>query len=201
MRRLLRGKRITAATPLDSTPDADRPQRIGDLSAPEVQASIGRALQILAARSKAPGYVQHELQPVVQVCASGEHYARWRKDRDRLLRRSSNGWSAAAWPERLGPSEVAIVLLPYPAGRVGPAVAASKVVYRPAFIDGRAESPEAVILLALQLVRLWLHMTPEQETLMLGPPVLEKIQRARVQRRSLLDCGAAAWPLAAPDGL
>jgi hypothetical protein len=49
--------------------------------------------------------------------------------------------------------------------------------------------------------RMWLHMTADEDTLVLAPPVLEEFQRARVQRRSLLDCGVASWPLPAPDGL
>lgn len=53
----------------------------------------------------------------------------------------------------------------------------------------------------MQAVRLWLHETADEDTLVLAPPVLEEFQRARAQRRSLLDCGATSWPLAAPDGL
>ena len=53
----------------------------------------------------------------------------------------------------------------------------------------------------MQVVRLWLHMTPDSDTLVLAPPVLEEFQRARMQRRSLLGCGVSSWPLPPPDGL
>ena len=93
------------------------------------------------------------------------------------------------------------MLLPYPAGRVGPALAAAKIVYEPVFLYGRAETRAAVELLAMQAVRMWLHMTADEDTLVLAPPVLEEFQRARVQRRSLLDCGVSSWHLPPPDGL
>ncbi len=137
----------------------------------------------------------------MQVCGDGEQYARWRKDRDRIMQRSSKRWGTGAWPDRLAAGDIALVLLPYPADRVRPALATPKLAYQPAFIDGQAENRDAVVLLAMQLVRLWLHITPERDTLVLAPPVLEEFQRARVQRRSLLDCGAESWPLPPPDGL
>ena len=92
-------------------------------------------------------------------------------------------------------------MLPYPAGRVGRALAAAKIVYIPVAVSGRAETRAAVELLAMQVVRLWLHMTPASDTLALAPPVLEEFQRARMQRRSLLGCGVSGWPLPPPDGL
>ena len=92
-------------------------------------------------------------------------------------------------------------MLPYAAGRVGPALAAAKIAYTPAFLDGRADTRAAVELLAMQAVRRWLHMTGDEDTLVLAPPVLEEFQQARVQHRSLLDCGVSSWHLPAPDGL
>ena len=137
----------------------------------------------------------------MQVCPAGEHYARWRKDRHRIMQRSSKRWGSQNWGDRLPPDDVAVVLLPYPAGRVGPALAAAKIVYTPVFISGRAETRPAAELLAIQVVRLWLHMAPDTDTLTLAPPVLEEFQRARLQHRSLLDCGISSWPLPPPDGL
>ena len=193
-------RQVTANTPLDGVQES-RPRGVGELSRAGVQSSIDRALRILDARRTAGGYREHELQVVVQVCPAGEHYARWRKERNRLMARSSKRWGTYSWPERLNPSDVGIVLLPYPAGRVGPALAAAKIVYQPLFIHGRAETRSAVELLAMQAVRLWLHETSDEDTLVLAPPVLEEFQRARAQRRSLLDCGVTSWSLPAPDGL
>ena len=192
---------ITADTPLDDAIPADTKRRMSELSPASVRSSIERALRILAARHAAGGRHEHELQAVVQVCPAGQHYARWRKDRNRIMQRSSKCWGTHSWPERLAADEVAVVLLPYPAGRVGPALAAAKIVSEPVFIHGHAETRPAVELLAIQLVRLWLHMTPDTDTRILAPPVLEEFQRARLQRRSLLDCGVSSWPLPPPDGL
>lgn len=199
--RLFRSRRaVTADTPLEGAQEM-RPRRVHDLSASEVRASIDRALAILEARLDAGGRRVRELQVVVQACPAGEHYARWRKERDRLMARSSKRWGTGAWPERLPSGDVGIVLLPYPAGRVGPALAAAKIAYQPVFLNGHAETRAAVELLAMQAVRLWLHMTGDEDTLVLAPPVLEEFQQARVQRRSLLDCGVSSWPLPPPDGL
>ena len=111
---------VTADTPLDGAIAPDSKRTMGEPSPAKVQASIDRALRILAARRVAGGCDEHELQVVVQVCAGGEHYARWRKDRDRIMQRSSKQWGTHGWAERLPAGDVAVVLLPYPAGRVGP---------------------------------------------------------------------------------
>lgn len=191
---------VTADTPLEGAQEM-RPRRVHDLSASEIRASIDRALRIFEARRVAGGRRELELQVVVQACPAGLHYARWRKERNRLMARSSKRWGTGAWPERLPSGDVGIVVLPYPAGRVGPALAAAKITYQPVFLNGRAETRAAVELLAMQAVRMWLHMTADEDTLVLAPPVLEEFQRARVQRRSLLDCGVGSWPLPPPDGL
>ena len=191
---------VTVDPPLEGA-EENRPRGVNELSAREIRASIDRALAVLKARQDAGGRREHELQVVVQVCPAGEHYARWRKERNRLMARSSKGWGTGSWPERLQSGDVGIVVLAYPAGRVGPALAAAKIAYEPIFLQGRAESRVAVELLAMQAVRMWLHLTADEDTLVLAPPVLEEFQRARVQRRSLLDCGLSSWPLPPPDGL
>ena len=191
---------VTADTPLEGAQEM-RPRRVHDLSASEIRASIDRALRIFEARRVAGGRRELELQVVVQACPAGLHYARWRKERNRVMARSSKRWGTGAWPEQLPSGHVAIVVLPYAAGRVGPALAAAKIAYLPAFLDGRAETRAAVELLAMQAVRAWMHMTGDEDTLVLAPPVLEEFQQARVQRRSLLDCGVSSWPLPPPDGL
>jgi hypothetical protein len=201
MRPLRPRRQITADTPLDGSVTAGSRRNMSELSPAKIQASIDRALQIHAARRAAGAHHEHELQPVVQVCPAGEHYARWRKDRNRIMQRSSKRWGTGAWADRLPAGDVAVVLLAYPAGRVGPALAAAKIAYEPALISGRAETRPAVELLAMQLVRLWLHMAADSDAFILAPPVLEEFQRARVQRRSLLDCGVSSWPLPPPDGL
>ena len=192
---------IDADTPLDGAIEQGRARSQSELSPAKIRVSIDRALQIFEARRADGGRRVHELQAVVQVCPSGEHYASWRKDRNRLMTRSSRRWGTGLWPERLPVGDVGVVLLPYPAGKVGPALASAKIVYEPVFINGGAATRAAVELLAIQAVRLWLHMTPDEDTLVVAPPVLEEFQGARVQSRSLLDCGVSSWPLPPPDGL
>ena len=141
-------RHITADTPLDGEIPVDSKHKMSELAPAKVQSSIDRALRILAARHAAGAHRVHELQAVVQVCPAGEHYARWRKDRHRIMQRSSKRWGTHNWPDRLAANDVAVVLLPYPAGRVGPALAAAKIVCEPVFIHGRAETRPAVELLA-----------------------------------------------------
>ena len=143
---------VTADTPLEGAQEM-RPRPLSKLSASEIQSSIDRALRIFEARRGAGGRRELELQVVVQACPAGLHYARWRKERERLMARSSKRWGTGSWPEQLQSGDVAIVVLPYPAGRVGPALAAAKIVYTPIFINGRAETRAAVELLAMQAVR------------------------------------------------
>jgi hypothetical protein len=191
---------VTADTPLEGAQEM-RPRQVSELSAKEIQASIDRALRIFDARREAGGRRELELQLVVQACPAGLHYARWRKERNRVMARSSKRWGTGAWPEQLPTGHVAIVVLPYAAGRVGPALAAAKLAYMPAFLDGRAETRAAVELLAMQAVRRGLHMTGDVDKLVVPQQGLEEFQQARVQRRSLLDCGVSSWQLPPPDGL
>ena len=191
---------VTADTPLEGAQEM-RPRPVSELSASEVRASIDRALRIFEARRVAGGRRELELQVVVQACPAGLHYARWRKERNRVMARSSKRWGTGAWPEQLpsGTSRSSCFpTRPEGSARRWPPPSSSTM---PAFLDGRAETRAAIELLAMQAVRAWLHMTGDEDTLVLAPPVLEEFQQARVQRRSLLDCGVSSWHLPPPDGL
>lgn len=192
---------VTADSPLDgdSAFGGMQIRPVAELSESKVRPSIERALSILEAR-RAAGWKTMELQLVVQAFPSSEQYARWRKDRHRLLQRSNPQWGTFDWPERMGTRDVALLLLPYPAGRVGPAIARTKLAAQPMFINGPADTRERIELLASELIRVWVHGTPADVAAVLGPPVLEELQGGRVNRRSVLDCGLS-WPLPAPDGL
>jgi hypothetical protein len=163
MRLFASRQQVTADTPLDGPVVAGSRRNMSELSPAKMQASIDRALQIHAARHATGAHHEHELQPVVQVCPAGEHYPRWRKDRHRIMQRSSERWGTGAWADRLPAGDVAVVLLAYPAGRVGPALAGAKIAYEPALISGRAETRPAVELLAMQLVRLWVHTAADTD--------------------------------------
>ena len=112
--------RVTAETPLDGPIETNVTRSTREFSPDRLRASIDRALRIHAARATAPDRDVHELQAVVQVCPGGEHYARWCKDRDRIMQRSSKRWGTGAWPDRLPADQVAIVLLPYRRDALGP---------------------------------------------------------------------------------
>jgi hypothetical protein len=142
---------VTADTPLDGAIAPDSKRNMSELSPAKVQASIDRALRILEARRVAGGRDEHELQVVVQVCAAGEHYPRWRKDRDRIMQRSSKHWGTHSWGDRLPRATSRSSCCPTPAGRVGPALAAAKIAYTPVAVCGRAETRAAVELLAMQV--------------------------------------------------
>ena len=86
---------VTADTPLEGAHEM-RPRRVSALSASEIQSSIDRALRILTARWDAGGRRELELQVIVQACPGGLHYGRWRKERDRLMARSSKRWGMGA---------------------------------------------------------------------------------------------------------
>ncbi len=133
---------VTVDTPLDGVQES-RPRNLGELSRAEVQSNIDRALRILDARRTAGGYREQEVQVVVQVCPAGEQYARWRKERNRLMARSSKRWGTQRWPERLSATDVGIVLLPYPPGRVGPALGSAKIVAEPLLSLSRCSSMAA----------------------------------------------------------
>ena len=110
---------VTADTPLDGVQES-RPRNVGELSRAEVQSSIDRAMRILDARRTAGGYREHELQVVVQVCPAGEHYARWRKERDRLMGRLSKRWGTYSWPQRLNQATSGSFCCPTRRGGSGP---------------------------------------------------------------------------------
>lgn len=196
-----RAETITPETPLDGGLEPDRVHSAHGLRWDDVIASIDRALAILAAR-QASGVATLDLQLVVQACPPGTHYARWRKDRHRLFQRSNKSWSTVQWPEQLPQDRFALLLLPYPAGKVGPALAGAKLQAEPMFIQPTVKSDSGWLdLMTAQIIRSWLHWTPAGMSVATAPPVLEEFRLGRLHSRRLFDCGLSSWPLPAPDGL
>lgn len=192
---------ITAETPLDGGLTPNQTYSADDLTWRSVVASIDRALAILAAR-QAAGVKTLDLQLVVQACPPGPHYARWRKDRHRLFQRSNKALGTSQWPEQLPRNHFALLLLPYPAGKVGAALAGAKLQAEPMFIRPIVKDDIAWLdLMAAQLIRSWLHWTPADMTVAAAPPVLEELRLGRLHARRLFDCGLRSWPLPPPDGL
>lgn len=201
--RLLRRREdaITADTPLEGGLMPGHAYSARDLTWQSVVASIDRGLAILAAR-QAAGVKTLDLQLVVQACPAGEQYPRWRKERHRLLQRSNKAWSTVQWPERMPRDRFALLLLPYPAGKVGPALAGAKLQAEPMFFQPSVKEDSAWLdLMAAQIIRAWLHWTPADLSVAAAPPVLEEFRLGRVHSRRLFDCGLRSWPLPPPDGL
>ncbi len=188
-----KGKAVTADSPLDG------PRENGHLLGvkwPQVTSSIDRALRIMAAR-RAAGVEAKELQVVLQVCPGGQGYPKWRKERDRVLRRTSSRYGAATWPERVPEGSIAVLLVPYAAGRVGPALAAAKVAAQPRFVTFKPRRSGEGDLAVAQTLADWLHDAADDVALVLAPPSLERFDGARLTGREPFDLDLE-WPLPAP---
>jgi hypothetical protein len=97
--------------------------------------------------------------------------------------------------------KVAMLLLPYPAGKVEPALAGTKLVAQPMLMQVQVkDAPAWLDLMVAQIVRSWLHWTPDGWSVVAAPPVLEMLRAGRLHERRLFDCGLS-WPLPPPDGL
>jgi hypothetical protein len=191
---------ITADTPLDGGPQPSEIPKSGKLQWDEVVAGIDRALAILAAR-RAAGVTTLDVQLVIQACSPGTGYLRWRKERQRLFQRSNQTLTTEHWPDRLPHNQFALLLLPYPAGKVGPALAGTNLRASPmVFFPGVYDDPAWLDLMTAEIIRSWLHWTPEGMSVAVAPPVLEEFRVGHLHRRSLFDCGLS-WPLPPPDGL
>lgn len=194
-----RGRVITTATPLDGGGLHAKEGSLIGVKWPQLTTSINRALRIFDAR-RAAGWPIVELQLVLQVCPSGTGYVKWKKDRERMMRRSSGRYGTGGWPDRMADGMVGVFLAPYPAGRVGPALAGAKLGAAPVFGAIRVTRDGEAELGAAALLRDWLHNAGDDLALVLAPPVLEHIRGARVLTREPFDL-ELDWPLPPPDGL
>jgi len=141
-----------------------------------------------------------ELQLVVQFCDQGA-YPAW-----------ATGWRAAwtkagvqtptlLWPRGLPTGQVAALLLPLPAGRVGPAVGRHpSPVFEPLLVHALLPDDVGARDFGLNLILRWLESRADGQGARLAPPVLELTQGGRVTRRALETYGLE-WDLPAPDGL
>lgn len=194
-----RGRAITAETRLDGGGLHAKEGSLLGVKWPHVTTSIDRALRIFDAR-RAAGWPSAELQLVLQVCPSGTGYVKWKKDRERMMRRSSGKYGTGGWPGRLADGRIGVLLAPYPAGRVGPALAGAKLGAAPVFGAIRVRRDGEAELGAAALLRDWMHNAGDEVALVPAPPVLEHIRGARVHSREPFDL-ALDWPLPPPDGL
>jgi len=139
-----------------------------------------------------------ELQPLIRICGSTS-YPDFKADQETAWRKQRSTYTTRAWPESIAEGEVAAVLLPIAAGRVGPGVGRNpRALVSPQFSHGRPIQEGNVDDLALGLITTWLGSitTPVR----VAPPVIELTQRGQVTERRVVNFGQT-WHLPEPDGL
>jgi hypothetical protein len=101
--------------------------------------ALARALNDLAIAAEQPGVTVIDVQLVAQVCSAAS-YEEWKRVVERTWRRHQNGrYTTAQWPAGLREGERAVMLGPYPAGRVGLAAGKQpKLIATPVFAHGDA---------------------------------------------------------------
>jgi hypothetical protein len=161
---------------------------------------LQRALELLRQLEDDPSVEVIEVQPVAQLCG-GAGYLAWRDGVERAWRRQKGGrLSTASWPRTLGTDHVAVLLLPLPAGRVGPAARNARPIADPVFSSGvpLVDAPGTDPVLELLLT--WMQNPGKGHTARLAPPVIETIVHGKVAERWVETFGLE-WPLPPADGL
>ena len=173
------------------TGDRDR-QALGD--------ELAGGLAELARRADQEAMQVLDVQLLAQVCAAPS-YPEWKAGREAAWRKHGAALTTASWPSRLQDGELAVLLLPISAGRVGLAVGKHpRAIATPLFSAGRPRDDRRYEDLLLGLVTNWVTNPGLGTTARLAPPVVEVVQRGRVVEREVADLGQR-WPLPAPDGL
>lgn len=137
---------------------------------------------------------------MLQVVAA-ESYAQFRAGWTRAWVKQGGGYSTAGWPDALEVGEHGVLLLPLPAGRVGLAAGRHpRVLASPLFLNGRPPQGRDHLDICVNTLATWLRQPTGNVAPLLAPPVIEVIQRGRIERR-YVESFEAKWPLAAADGL
>ncbi len=154
----------------------------------------------LAALAGAGGADPPELQLVVQVCA-GASYAPLRHGRGLAWRKQGAPYATDDWPDALADGELALLLVPVPAGRVGRAIGKyPRCAAHPLFAVGAPGPGGAPDDAVLALVARWVAGRARGGAARLAPPVIEVVALGRVAERRVAGLGQT-WPLPAPDGV
>lgn len=140
-----------------------------------------------------------EIQPLIQIVGP-RSYAQWREGWERAWRKKGLPWSASGWPSSIPEGELAALLVPVMAGRVGPAVGRTpRPVAEPAFLVGAVPEGREPDDVALAVTAHWMqHLAPAG--LRSAPPVVEHITFGRVESRAV-QTFEIAWSLPPADGL
>jgi hypothetical protein len=160
-----------------------------------VERRLGRALSELDARAAVPGARTPEIQLLVQI-AGAPVYARFHKGWAKAWRRTDH--STLLWPEALGESDFAALLLPIPARRATLAAGSHPaVVADPVLAVGTGLSPAGLEPLVLAAVTEWIARPGDGFGPRLAPPVVEVMgRRGAIDRR--VEGFGQDWPLPAP---
>jgi len=138
-----------------------------------------------------------EVQPVIQLVRAAS-YGPWKAQRERAWQRDE--CTTAGWPKKLDDAEIAALLLPISAGRVGAAVGTHPIcIAEPIFSKGRPGSggQDEIVL---GLLTNWCRNPSAGVTGLLAPPVVERIGQRGVLDRRVEDFGLT-WHLPRADGI
>lgn len=161
---------------------------------------VAQGVQSWAALADAPGAQVVEVQPLLQVAAA-DGYAAFRDGWTAAWRKQANSYTTAVWPMRLEVGEVAVLLLPLAAGRVGAAIGRHpRVVSRPLMLSGHPPQGRDFEDVCVAALETWLRLPTGKVAPVLAPPVIEVLQHGRASRRYVQQF-EVEWPLPAPDGL
>jgi hypothetical protein len=139
-----------------------------------------------------------QIQPLFRICGSAS-YEHFKQEQEAAWLKQGGRYTTASWPREIAEGELAAVLLPLAAGRVGSGVGRHpRAIATPRFTHGRPIEEGNVADLGLSLLVTWLDA--DISTAIPAPPVLEVIQRGRSVERRVVDFGLR-WPLPAPDGV
>lgn len=138
-----------------------------------------------------------EVQPLIQIVGAAS-YPAWRQAWEKSWRKKHTRYSTASWPSAIGQDELAALLVPVSAGRVGTALGKHpRPTAEPAFLVGPTDGgPDDA---ALAVCAQWFQHLARAGTIS-APPVVETVVNGRVDRRTVADLGIA-WSLPRPDGL
>ncbi len=144
-----------------------------------------RAVKQTAARARKAEAPPTAVQLVGQVRV-GDDYRRLRTHWQRRAR----GWGVSSWPERLGPDELALFLVPVEPSQHLPSSGRLKPMWMPGFGNFATSLGDEAALAICATV--WLETVAPNlfPALALAPPVLERVQGAKVTGRSIHTYGA-----------
>lgn len=169
-------------------------------SADDVFRELPLVLEDLRKDAAIPGVTILEIQPLLQI-VSATSYARWATGWQHALHKANVPTPRLRWPEALPHTDVAVLALALPVGRVGRASGKYPTPLAEPLLAHAAlptEVPPATF--ALGVLLRWLQGRGSNEAARLAPPVVETLSNGRLLERTVQTYGQQ-WDLPAPDGV